>query len=247
MQKELNWTNFKSFLSSRNLSCQYFDDGNSYYLYALDGYLSVFCLIPKDSPANTDQSDFETNFKSTGNKSFTDNDNILVVRNKIAIKGSSYRLIPAEVTTAKYNGLFSQDYAGNNRTFITHKIYDSNGNEITDSQNEGNAVKSIIDFEPTYDLEIIGGECNQKTTPTTDIRIWAIAVPDVAAQYGGSKEMVGGINLKYIDATSKISIDGKASKFMAYNATYHTNKIRFIIKYDQGVQHDLMIILHYFA
>lgn len=170
----------------------------------------------------------------------------IMVRPTAAAAGWVFSLIPIEFSTAKLNSLHAKKPDGTSRAGISYKIYDANDAEITDAQNEGNAVKTVIDFEPPHDYEIIGGYVQQKVTPTTDMRMWVVAVPDVPEAYGGSKEMVGGVNLKFIDPTDKVNADGRVAKYMAYNATYHTNKLRLIVKHDAGIQHDLLLILEMF-
>lgn len=175
-----------------------------------------------------------------------DSDGSVIIRPKAAKKGWVFGIIPLEFTTSKLNSVFSKLPDNTNRSGITYKIYDSNDSEITNSQNEVDAVKTVIDFEPTYDYELIGGQIQQHTKPTTDIRLWVVAVPDISVSYGGSKEMVGGVNLKFIDPADKVNADGRVSKYMTYNATNHTNKMRLIIRHDAGVQHDLIIFFDIF-
>lgn len=175
-----------------------------------------------------------------------DTDKALIVRNKAAKKGWTYSLTPIEFTTSKLDSLYSKKIDNSNRSGLTYKIYDINDDEITTANNEVNAVKTIFDFEPTFDYELIGGQLQQKTQPNTNIRLWVIGVPDIPENMGGSKEMIGGVNLKFVDPSDKIEADGRVCKYMAYNATYHTNKLRFVLKHDAGVQHDVMILLEIF-
>lgn len=64
---EINWAEFKAFVSSRSLSIQWVVYNNNYHLKAFDGYFSLSCILPIDSN-QSDTLDFETNFKSNGNK-----------------------------------------------------------------------------------------------------------------------------------------------------------------------------------
>lgn len=174
-----------------------------------------------------------------------DIDGNLLIRPKAAKAGWVFGMIPIEITTAKLNCYTAQLVDGTTRSGITAKIYDEDDVEITTQEGEVNAVKTIIDFEPTFDYEIIGGQLQQKTKPTTTVRTWVIAVPDIAAPTG-SKEMIGGVNLEFLDPADKVNADGRVSKYMAYNATYHTNKLRFVFKHNAGVQHDVLIVLDLF-
>lgn len=73
----LNWTSFSGFVTARGVPLQWLDvgDGN-YYLYAFEGPFSISCIIPQSSPASSDQSDFETNYKTAGNKPIIQNASI---------------------------------------------------------------------------------------------------------------------------------------------------------------------------
>lgn len=175
-----------------------------------------------------------------------DNDEAIITRPKAAKAGWTYFLNPVEFTTSKLDSVHSKKHDGNNRSNATYKIYDANDVEITAVENESNAVKTVVDYEPTHDYEIIGGQLQQHTKPATNIRLWVVGVPDVPENYGGSKEMVGGVNLKFIDPTDKVNADGRVSKYMAYSSTYHTNKLRLILKHNPGIQHEVMMIFEMF-
>lgn len=64
--RRATWTNLKTFVDARGASVQYIDEGTRYYLWAADGTLVLDCIINKDG--NSDQTDFETNYKASGNK-----------------------------------------------------------------------------------------------------------------------------------------------------------------------------------
>jgi hypothetical protein len=240
---DLSWADFKTIISYKE-KVRFVDRSDFYIItYADEG--GIFqTSVTKDS--GNDHNDFENNYKSYANKKSDeqrDPDGRLYSRPTAAKAGWVYFLYPIEFATSKLNSVYCKKADDTSRTGITYKIYDASGTEITDSQNEGNAVKTIVDFEPTHDYEIVGGQLQQHTRPTTNIRLWVVGVPDIAENYGGSKEMVGGVNLKFIDPTDKVHADGRVSKYMSYNATYHTNKLRLILKHDAGIQHEVMMIL----
>lgn len=247
---EVTWSDIKSFVTTRTIPLQWIELSGRYYISAQDNGLELSCSILKVSPADTDQADFETNFKSNpllSNISQTDTDGAQLVRNKAARKGWTFCSLPFEFETARLNDtLYSKDSAGNSRSFITLKAYDGSNVEVTTpgllNTNLATIEKTVIDFEPPYDIEIIGGDIRTLTTISSDMRLWVIAVPDIPAPTG-SKEMGGGINLKYLSPQNIWSIDGRVTKFAAYNATYHTNKIRMIIKYPPGVNESLLVVV----
>lgn len=253
MKLSLLWSDFKSQLD-KGLPYRYLELDSTYYIYAIDGGFNFECAIDKDG--NSDQTDFETNYKANAFTTFAqfDTDGAQIVRNKAAKRGWTFCSLPIEFATSRLQSsnisgaddMYSQDSTGTTRSFITQKIYDNSGTEITTpgalGANYGNAVKTVIDFEPPYDFEIIGGDLRTLNTISSDIRLWIIAVPDIAAP-NGSKEMGGGINLRYLAPGNVWSVDGRVTKFAAYSATYHTNKIRLIFKYPAGTYENLQIII----
>jgi len=176
----------------------------------------------------------------------TDIDGARISRIKASNLGWIYNLIPIEFTTSDLDSVYSKLDDGTDRSGVTLKLYDSSDDEITSEENEGNAVKTIVDFEPPYDYEIIGGSCRQKSTPSGDIRVWVTAAPDIPASSGGSIPMIGGVNMSYIDPGDQVTADGRASTFLSYSETYHSNKMRVIIKHGAGDSHDIMVVLETF-
>lgn len=162
-----------------------------------------------------------------------------IIRTAATISGWHYQLLALEITTAKYQGYFCQDDQGNDLGFITAKIFDINNAEITSAQSEGNAVKTVIDVHPNHDYELIGSIFSQAEAPTTNIRLFSTGAPGIS----NIKFSVGGINLKQIGARTIQIADGRASKYIAYNAQYpaaHT--LRYVLTYTQGVQHSFQIV-----
>jgi len=81
------------------------------------------------------------------------------------------------------------------------------------------------------------------TVPSSDARVAVIGVPDVPAQMGGSKQFVQNINLKLLPITEGINADGRAAKWLKYDANLHTNKLRFIIYHAAGAQIEIMTMV----
>jgi len=176
-----------------------------------------------------------------------DTDGALIVRTKAAKKGWTFWSIPLEIVTSTIGAsLYCKDNAGNSFSWVTAKIYDANNAEITTpgllNANLATCVKTVVDFEPNFDFEIIGGALRISSNPGQDVRLWIVAAPDIPAQYGGSKEFASGINMKFLSANNSWDIDGRVSKFVAYDSVNHSGKIRMIIKHPAGLQVNLMFI-----
>lgn len=246
---ELNWINMKGVISAASLPYKYYEISGNYYIYARDGEIHFQCIIRKDG--GDDQTDFETSYKSGASPTVIltqqDSDGAMIVRNKAAMRGWTFCSLPFEFETARLSDtLYSKDSAGNSRSFITLKAYDSDNNEVTTpgiaGANYASICKTVIDFEPPYDYEVIGGDLRTLSTISSDLRLWLIAAPDIAAPTG-SKEMGGGINLRYLAPGNVWSVDGRVTKYATYNAVYHTGKIRLILKYPAGTNESLQVIV----
>jgi len=163
-------------------------------------------------------------------------DGSLLLRAQYATPGWTYQLRVFEFETSVLNSLYNKDAAGSDIGDVTFKLYDSSDVEITvQATADAQCVKTVVDWEPTHDYEIVGGKILAKTTPGVDMRLYVIGVPDVPAGSGGSKAMVSGANLSYPNDKMVIA-DGRASKYMKYDDTYHTNKLRFILIHPAGAK-----------
>ena len=240
---ELPWSEFKTSLTS--LRTKYIDRDSTYFLFAYDGPFLITCKINQVNDAS-DKSDFETNYKASFNKVLnpTDSDGSPMSRMKMFKESVAVRFHFISFETAKLSSLYHKKPDGTDHSYCTYKIYDVNDAEITLQANEGNAVKTIIDWEPpSINYEIIGGGFYQNAVPSTNVYVWCVGVPDVAEGYGGSIPFASGANLKHMNSGQAFVIDGRVPKTMNYNATYHTSKFRFVFKHDAGVQHAASIRL----
>lgn len=178
-----------------------------------------------------------------------DIDGASIVRLKAAKKGWSFWAVPIETTTSTLNGsLFCKTFELQDIPGISCKIYDENDNEITeagvDNVNLNSCVKTVIDFEPEYDFEIIGGEYRVNQNPEQDFRVWIIGAPDIPAIYGGSKEFISGINIKFLAPDSAFFVDGRVTKYFTYNSDNHQGKVRTVMRHLPGSQVNTVLILH---
>lgn len=255
------WTEWKAVYAVKGLPFQYYDDGTVYTIWTYDNRDAHVCQIWKgtipesvtvvyaQATNDADKADFETNYKAAGNSPLgqIDTDGAQIVRIKAAKRGWSFWSIPIEIVTSTIGGtLFCQDANGNNISWVTCKIYDGSNNEITTpgllNANLNTCVKTVIDFEPPFNYEIIGGSLRINSNPGNDVRLWIVAAPDIAPELGGSKEFASGINIKFLSADNAWDIDGRVTKSVTYNAVLHTGKIRMILKHPAGNQVNLMFV-----
>jgi hypothetical protein len=176
-----------------------------------------------------------------------DIDNAVIARFKAAKAGWTYHMSGVEFQTSTINSFYHKDVNGNDLNEAWAKYYDVNNNELTTQGScDTDCVKTVLTFEPPWDYEIIGGTLKTISAVTSDMRVWIIAVPDIPANLGGSKVMVQNINLIFIDPNNGIVTDGRASKYMTYNAVYHTNKLQFTLKHTTGYKERVMIAFELF-
>ena len=65
---QISWTQLKTLSVSKQTSIQFVEETTRYLVFLFDSGYSNFCQIDKTDPVNTDQTDFEDNFKDESNK-----------------------------------------------------------------------------------------------------------------------------------------------------------------------------------
>ena len=166
----------------------------------------------------------------------TDVDGAPLTRTKITKTGWHFQLHGVEFCTSGLGSLYNKDKEGADLGFCSLKFYNSSDVELvagTQAELDSNCTKTVMDIEIDHDIEVIGGTVEQPTPPTTDIRMWVTAIPDLTIAQGGSVEFAqGGVNLRYI--SKNLDLDGKTPKLLPYSATYHTNKFRVTMRHAAG-------------
>lgn len=165
--------------------------------------------------------------------------------------------------TAKYKSLYNREHDGAGIDDGTDlgdalmKFFDQSGLELTKAENESdaefqirldaNCVKTFVDFEPTFDIDIYGCKLMIENTPSSRAYLWTIVAPDIPKAYGGCKEfMGGGMNLQMIQPKEIGYTDGKSSKTIRYDSVNHSGKIRIIIKHGVGEKIGLQMIYEFY-
>jgi hypothetical protein len=247
----VSWVQLKQFADDREVSIQFIENDNSYILRTIDGPFILGCELEniEEPSQDSDQYDFEQNYKPSGNGrlDLRDADGAIRSQPKYAASGWLHHSHYIEFQTSQLNGFYNRDYACVDRGFITAKYYDDEDTLLTTQQQlDTDCVKTVIDWEPDYDYEIRGGAIRILTSPLSDARLWVVAVPDVAEEYGGSIEFIGGLNIRYLDSGQVNDEDSRVTKLLSYNAQYHSNKLRFIVTHAAGDNIDIMISLKLF-
>jgi hypothetical protein len=166
------------------------------------------------------------------------------MRLEFAEKGYTYQARFTELETCKLSSLVNDDITGADIGDASLKFYNSSDVELvagTQAELDANCTATKLTWEPVYNMELIGGSARILTTPINDMYVHVRGVPDLTPAQGGSKDMVCGANLKFLLAKDDIIFDGRASKPMAYNATYHTNKM--LVKFSGSVGEKVRLMI----
>ena len=187
------------------------------------------------------------NYLKNGPTIPVDSEGFPVNKRKITRTGWHLEAQCVEFQTSKLSSIFNEDKDGNDLGFTTIKFYNSSDTELTagtQTELDNNCVKTVLTWEPGHDYEILGANIEQASTPTTDVRLWVTAVPDLTPAQGGSIPFIqGGLNLRRIGAGGELNVDGKVPKLMSYDATYHTNKFEVLVQHDVGVIHPIFFVV----
>lgn len=105
--------------------------------------------------------------------------------------------------------------------------------------------KTMVDFEPSWDYEVIGGFINTISPPAGLMEVSVVGVPDLPPAYGGTKEMVNTIDLQFM-GDQRLLVDGRTTKRLNFDVVYHTNKLRFIFNTDAGFQCEVQVVTEYY-
>ncbi len=182
-----------------------------------------------------------------------DSDGSSLQRTKITTTGWHYQVHGVEFETSKLNSIESKKVDGTDYGYSAMKFYKLvdgvetliTGEELTQEFLDANCVKTIMDWEPTHDVEILGGLLRMLSVPAQNLRLWTIGVPDVPEVMGGSKVFAANVNLKFIGLEG-VDVDGKTPKYLTYNAVYHTTKIRLMFRHPAGFKHPIMMCFKLF-
>ena len=163
---------------------------------------------------------------------------------KYAPTGWKQQIFELEFETSKLNSIHEKDENNNDIGWSSLKFYDSSNVELTtQAAIDTSCVKTVHDWSPTIDFMIKGGFLAQISSPSSDVYVWTIAVPDLAPVVFAQ----GGINLAYLDAKSRTGLDGVAGSILKYNDPVPgTNVIRTVVRHPAGFKHRIQCIFDMF-
>lgn len=240
---QVSWSIFKGIVDSRWLSIQYVDIGDNYWMKAFDGPFEVECTIPSD-PTHDETADFLANYFPNANVPYTDTDGRPIQKVAASRKGTTYLSDFATIDTGLSVTSLKWDVSAGN---YTAKFYNASNVEV--AANDANCVKTIINYAPPEQYEIIGGNVHVKAMATQACVLWVIGgATDLAGVVPSAvKEMVRYLDFECVQIG--VNTDGRASKFMALSTDgvpVPTNKLQFIIRHAAGYQYKFSVSVELF-
>jgi hypothetical protein len=181
-------------------------------------------------------------------------DGRIVVRESTASRTTNFKLRAISFYTSELvegfhnvNPVTGADYGD-----VEMSLFKEDGTKITEEEDEVLAVKTILDFEPHYTYEIIGGfldiPSSLKDGTTDKWFISAVGVPDYPKEMFGSIDFISEVNIEAV-TTSRVTSDGRAISFLPYQygGVPHTNRLRFTIKHPAGIKKRFQLYIEHFV
>jgi len=264
---EVSWQALKSSMLSKNITSrlQWILDKDVYKVFLFDEPLKLSASIKVTNPKSKDQHDFETNFKNQANLVLrpTDKDNSVLSRGKTTKSGWHYEPRSLDFYTSKYNSLYNRKHDGaeiNSGTDIGDAylcFFDSEGIELTKNISESDqefqtrldssCVKTVMYWQPKYDMDIIGGILMIKNAPSNPAYVWCVIAPNIPEQYGGNVPFAaGGWNLSFFNDKDEIIINGRGAKFIKYDPVYKSSEFGLIVKHEAGASIGIQMFYEHF-
>ena len=181
-------------------------------------------------------------------------DGRITVRDSTANRTTNFKLRAISFYTAELTAGFHNvsPVTGLDYGDVTMSLFQADGTPITTEEDEALAVKTVLDFEPHYNYEIIGGfldiPSDLKDGTTDAWFIAAIGVPDYPPAYYGSIDFISEVNIEAV-TSGRVMSDGRAVSFMPYQyaGMPHTNKLRFIIRHPAGAKKRFQLYIEHFT
>lgn len=182
-------------------------------------------------------------------KGQVDKEEAHVIRLKYAPIGWSYQAHFLQITTSKVGSAVSKDQNNADTGFASMKFYKEDGTEIISGLQTDldlHCVKTVVIWEPNHSIEVISGSIMNYAQPSQDVYLSAVVAPHIPAASGGTKVFVNNLNLKYVPVGVLLRTDGRASKHIAYDATYFSHRWHFNIYHPAGFQHELQLLVEFY-
>lgn len=267
---DCTWTELKAICATKTAPLQYTELAGTYVLFTVDDSIVYRCGLMTAATLgegrfsedytreqnDADVADFEASYKAVANQSLRarTKDGRTVVRDSTANRTTNFKLRAITFYTCELvEGLHNvSPITGVDYGDVAMHLYDAGGVEITTEERELEAVKTVLDFEPRYNYEIIGGFLDipdDLRGGTTDAWfISAVGVPDYPPEYFGSVDFISEVNIEAVTA-ARVQSDGRAVSYMPYQlgGMPHTNRLRFTIRHPVGARKRFQLFIEHFV
>jgi hypothetical protein len=242
----LPYADFKTFFSALGgLPTLYYITRPSSYLVWMSINNQNVYLDHEIQTGTTECTDFETTLKPKGN--IAECYRIRLTTCKI---GRALHDRYISFTTSHQNNYDNTDYKDVDFGDVTYYMKRKDAPGVwTTTTDYLECDETWIDWEPLYTYEIMGGHLDVPDELIGDPNLWEchiVAVPDVPAAYGGCITLIANPRLKW-KRNKTVDVDANLNpKEMRYDATYHTGKIRTIIKHPRSARIEFQLNLKLF-
>lgn len=236
----VTWSQLKAFYNSTKPSTRmfYIDLTTHYYVWLSITDHKIYVPVVEKGTADSD--DFEDNFKALCNipEAFLTRITTCRVGNTLHERYISF-------TTSSQDSYDNTDYNNVNIGDIVYTMKKwVSGSPVTTTVNS-ECEETWIDWEPSYDIEIMGGLLDVPTELSgSNDNAWEVhivAAPDVPVAYGGCIQLVTNPRLKWSKGR-QIGVDAALNpKVIKYDPVYHSGKIRTILKHPAGAQTEFQL------
>lgn len=192
-----------------------------------------------------------------------DDDGSPIIKTKTTRTGWHFEPRSLDFYTAKFKSLYNRKHNsapisdGTDYGDAWLKFFDSTDAELTQAVGESdadfqtrltaNCVKTFMEWQPQYDMDIIGAIVMVKNPPVDPAYLWVLVAPDLTEAQGGSISFIsGGWNLAFLPDKSIMYVNGRGVKSIAVDNVYNTNKLRLICKHSVGDQIGIQMIYEHF-
>ena len=169
-----------------------------------------------------------------------DADGAVLTRPKMAAAGRHYQLHGMSFTTAGWGSMKQIDAKVVDRQYAQLSFYDHDDVECSGTAEMYKVCTTRVDWEPPFDYEIMGGKFHQYGSPSGELILNVVALPDIPAAMGGNVEFVLATDLRFIGPDTGLEILGHTTSELKYSP-YHTNKISMTFHHASGIQHEMFI------
>jgi hypothetical protein len=235
---KLTWDEYTSFYDQNKTHTEmsYIEHSDRYDIWS--DFRGVRVMVSNLQKSSTDGQEFESTYKAQANQPRFDRVRITTCQ---AGRKAHYRYIA--FTTANQNAFNDDDEDGVSMGGVTYVMRDSNGDVTT---NNSLAVRTEIQFMPTFDYEISGGKLSVPgTLAGNDENLWeafVIGAPDIPKSMGGSVRFLNNNRLKWSKG-EHIMMDEQLNPAEISGAVSPVaRKISVLITHPAGAQSEFQIM-----